>query len=269
MNRTGIEWVVNPDGSRGFTWNPIVGCTKGCEWCYARRFAKRSKCNLCQTFTPHLHPERLGQPLKRKKPSSIFVCSMGELFDPLVKAQWIDEVFTVMALSPQHSFLLLTKRPERMKEILSDGRFWGRVSARRLIAVQTARRSAKEVRLVTVPAMPWPLPNVTLGASVTNQADADERIPILLQTPAARRFISVEPMLADIRPSLFNPHGGIRGIHELDWVIVGALTGPGSRDRQPKPEWVQSVIDQCGAAEVPVFVKDNVRWPRKIQEFPR
>ncbi|MFA4972138.1 MAG: DUF5131 family protein [bacterium] len=235
MNRTKIEWA-------DFTWNPIVGCTHGCPYCYARRFAKRQKCPQCREFTPHLHPERLDEPLRKRKPSRIFVCSMADLFDPLtggvesgrvMHGRLWTQVCDVMAdvRAQHHTFIVLTKQPEIM---------WRRLATRY-----------------------HPIPrNWWLGVSVTNQEDADERIPALLSIKAAVRFISLEPLLGpvDLHPLWLDARS-------LSWVIVGAQTGPGAV--APKPEWIESIIWQCRVAGVPLFLKDNLKWPKVIREFPK
>ena len=263
MNKTAIEWC-------DFTWNPVVGCTKGCEFCYARRQAKRFKqrCQLCYEFVPHLHAERLGEPAKRKKPSRIFVCSMGELFDPeLATTVCGDAVFRqqypwdltravldVPRLCPQHTFLVLTKRPEIALEYLG-------YDVPRFPALSLST-------------------NVHLGVSVTNQADADERIPLLLQCNAAVRGVSYEPALGPVDFGHIPFGGSYRGdvlggrvsferptldverrmaqCQTIDWLVIGAETGNRKGKIVPKREWIQSAIDQCRAAGVPVFVKDNI-----------
>ena len=109
MNRTNIEWVVNPDGSQGFTWNPITGCLHGCEYCYARDIAKR----FTGHFKPEFHPERLEQPYKRKKPTTIFVGSMSDMFGEWVEERHIQSIFNIVTYSIKHTFLFLTKNPLR------------------------------------------------------------------------------------------------------------------------------------------------------------
>lgn len=224
MNKSKIEWC-------NFTWNPIVGCTKGCPWCYARRQAKRFKhqCQKCYDFVPHLHPERLGQPAKRKKPARIFVCSMGELFDPDLPNEKVGTVYSAMLTAPQHTWLILTKQPMRLVESLMTYA---------------------------------PRPNWHLLVSITNQADADERIPELLKL---REYgwpvlgVSYEPALNHVDFTRFD---------KLDWIILGAQTGPGKRDPNvPLAICASLVMNQ--PADVPLFVKDNVGWLDTIREYPR
>lgn len=113
MNKTKIEWVVNPDGTQGYTWNPIAGCSRGCNYCYARKIAMRFQ----GSFEPKFHPERLNGPLKIKKPSTIFVGSMTDVFGDWVPPEWIEQVFEVVKKCPQHRFLFLTKNGTRMNRV--------------------------------------------------------------------------------------------------------------------------------------------------------
>lgn len=165
----------------GMSWSPVTGCSgpdgTPCSFCFARRMANRlrGRCGYPadDPFRPTFHPERLSEPARRKKPARIFVCSMGDLFDPQARSHWRGNVLYVIRDCPQHKFMVLTKQAKRMAE-------W--------MAWYGSGRAAME--------MPeWPLLNLALGVSVTNQADADVRIPLLLQTPAACRFVSVEPVL--------------------------------------------------------------------------
>lgn len=238
---TKIEWTDE-------VWNPVTGCSKvseGCKNCYAERFSHRfgwtkkpwTVGNASENVK--VHPGRLEQPLQWRKPRKIFVNSMSDLFHEQVPFEFIDKVFSIMALVPQHTFQILTKRPERMKEYI-------------------AHRAAKEFSHLKH--IKWPLPNVWLGVSVENQKAADERIPLLLDTPAAVRFLSCEPLLGPV--DLERPVPGSRPvngvyppwmIHLLDWVIVGGESGPGARPMHP--DWVRSLRDQCQQAGVPFFFK--------------
>ena len=220
MNRTAIEWT-------DFTWNPVVGCSRGCSYCYARRLAKRMKhrCQECYDFTPHMHRERLREPLTVKKPSKIFVCSMGELFDPELGWARIWGVLDAIQFAQEtrrHTFQVLTKRPD--------------IASRRLGKVG------------------WP--NMWLGVSVED-AGAKERMWQLTHIPAGVRFVSFEPLLGDM---------GVLQFRRIEWVIIGAQTGPGAV--RTKPEWVQGIIDQAREQDVPLFVKNNVGWPETIREWP-
>lgn len=258
MNKTRIEWT-------DYTWNPVTGCwgpggtaekPNRCAYCYAvgvaNRFYEQSAvlCGGTKTrgdkFAPRFHPERLSQPAKVKKPSKIFVCSMADLFGDWVPFRWIEEVLRVAQDCEQHTFQFLTKNPKRLTEIRN-----------------------------------WPK-NCWVGTTVTNQADADERLPWLLQVDAPVRFVSHEPLLENIdaTEAIHCSHCGytrkdqiIQMDHHLcngpgwiNWAIIGAMTGPGAV--RPKTGWVQGLVDQYRAAAVPLFLKDNLKWPEKIQEWP-
>lgn len=265
-------------------WGPVVkGCLTGREIPHAGK----GHCPSCT-----------------ERPRRIFVNSMSDLFHENVPDEWIDRIFAVMALCPQHQFQVLTKRPERMLGYLStptkknhwrrekDGREWKqyefveRVERFKIdlfkVSPPQALNRASEINGLT----PWyPLPNVWLGVSVENQAAADGRIPLLLQTPAAVRFISAEPLLGPVNLRAMNKHfdafskvafDSLTGIHSwkhpdgsgvefegkpdphLDWVIVGGESGPGARPMHP--DWARSLRDQCQAAEVPFFFKQWGEW---------
>lgn len=195
QGQTGIVWTDE-------TWNPVTGCTKvsqGCKHCYAERdwhrlqhlprFAGRA-------FTDVVcHPERLDQPLRWAKPRRIFVNSMSDLFHEDVPDEFIDQVFAVMALAKQHKFQVLTKRPQRMLDYCKT---LGRHHEIDRVSIAAKRISNKTGFSWRMCDEGWCLPNVWLGVSVEDQATADQRIPILLQTPAAVRWISAEPLLGPI-----------------------------------------------------------------------
>ena len=229
-DKSKIEWT-------DATWNPITGCSKvspGCARCYAERVSLRFRHSLAP-WTPEnaqdnvqLHPERLDQPLRWRRPRRVFVNSMSDLFHELVPDDYIASVFDIMGASPQHQFQVLTKRPERMSE-------WFEVMC---------AASAHPI---------WPLPNVWLGVSVENQRWADQRIPLLVQTPAAVRFLSCEPLL---KPLDLTDH-----LNGVDWVIVGGESGPGARPIAI--EWVRDLIEQCRSAQTPIFVKQlGTAWSK-------
>ncbi len=251
MAKTKIEWTE-------YSWNPVTGCTpisEGCQNCYAKRMTNRlrGRCGYPEDdpFRVTLHPERLGEPLRWKKPRRVFVCSMGDLFHEDVPRWMRFEVMDIILQAKQHTFLILTKRPANMEEFFE----WYYSKAGRTIET---------------------IKNLWLGVTAENQQRADERIPILLQIPAAVRFISVEPMLGpvdlteyfseyDYRPTYeyYREFLKMQGIESdgkpalfksgLDWVICGGETGPGARPMNP--DWVRSLRDQCQDAGISFFLK--------------
>ena len=236
-----IEWTEK-------TWNPISGCTKisdGCKNCYAEKMANRLKAMNIKGyengFAVTLHPEKLGEPLKRKKPTMYFVCSMGDIFHEDVPFEFIDRIIETVEYSPQHTFQILTKRPEIMKQYFED----------RLL-------KSKKWNWILKNGMPK---NLWLGVTAENQEQADKRIPILLDTPAALRFVSIEPMLGAIE--IFSRVTGelqFAGDGSIDWVIAGGETGAGARPLQCK--WVKDIQEQCKVIEVPFFFK---KWGKLAQ----
>lgn len=264
---TSIEWTDK-------TWNPTRGCSKvstACDHCYAmgqaHRFSGPGKpyeglTKLVKGKGPQWTgevrtvPEKLDDPLRWRKPCRVFVDSMSDLFHPDVPDDFIDRVFTVMALCPQHSFQLLTKRPERMQVYLNH--------------TETSARIFLQARHYGAGPASFPLhpfPNVWLGTSVENQETADERIPHLLQTPAAVRWLSMEPLLGPVE--LYEQIKRVASPTYptfLDWIVLGGESGP--RARPMHPEWVRSIRDQCQASNIPFFFKQWGAWkPIKKVEY--
>ena len=247
-------------------WNPVTGCSpvsEGCQHCYAGRMAYRLRGRfgypVDEPFRVTLHPERLEEPLRWRKPRRIFAVSMGDLFHESVDEKYIAKVFAVMDLAKQHTFLILTKHPRRALELLTNENFQFHVGWFESQAIREfGLPEPKEIG-------PWPLRNVWVGVTAENQARADERIPILLQIPAVVRWVSCEPLLGPIilgrlvwfregfDPPWFQEQ--FYGRRRIDWVVCGAETGPGARPCDP--EWVRSLRDQCQAAGFPFFFK---RW---------
>lgn len=286
-DKTKIEWTEA-------TWNPIIArrkdngkrgwfCTKpstGCKFCYAERLNIRLGTGL--PYTPasleeiniELHEETLIKPLRWTRPRMIFGESMGDLFHENVSFEIINKIFAVMAICPQHTFQVLTKRPERALQW-----FAGEKLAERWERIRTA---ASLLSNRVQPEWDWPLENVWFGVSCENQQTADERIPILLQIPAAIRWLSCEPLLGEINLSAFKPFSLIIPPNELaaikkiypnglpsnclnntlicndkiDWVVVGGESGRKDQDIRPMhPKWARSLRDQCVASGVPFFFK--------------
>ncbi|WP_291208926.1 phage Gp37/Gp68 family protein [Hyphomonas sp.] len=295
-----IEWTDD-------TWNPFVGCSlesPGCTNCYAMKQAPRTDAltlgaqlagKLADRLTVpskngpvwsgqiRFAERKLSFPLQKRHGRRIFVNSMSDLFHEDVPDEWIDKVFAVMALCPQHTFQILTKRAARMRAYIAsrnaerpwqDGNlismtFWnGKGSAyKSSISKQTP---------------PWPLPNVWLGVSVEDQKRADERIPVLLDTPAAVRWISAEPLLRPVSLEKLclvtkKPGSARAGIHldalegrffesglpynngaRLDWIVCGGESGRSARPMHP--DWARSLRDQCAAAGTPFFFKQWGEW---------
>ncbi|MBE0568940.1 MAG: phage Gp37/Gp68 family protein [Deltaproteobacteria bacterium] len=251
-DRSKIEWT-------DATWNPITGCTpvsEGCTNCYAKRMEGRNLPghHVGPFDKIQFHPDRLGQPFCWYKPRRIFVCSLGDLFHKQVSKFMLKEIFGVMMMASGHTFMVLTKRPDRMKAFMDaitepDGKItsWGEPG----IWTPDIKEYA----------------HIWLGVTAENQEQADERIPILLQTPAAKRFVSIEPCIGPVDltgeyltqklgrypfPGLPDKHR-TKMIDLLDWVILGGETGPGAR-YMPGPA-PQSIRDQCVSAGVPFFFK--------------
>lgn len=210
-----IEWT-------DATWNPVRGCVKvspGCKHCYAETFAERWRGlpnhPYGQGFDLRLVPEKLEEPLRWRQPRRIFVNSMSDLFQAGVPDSFVRRVFDVMNLAPRHTYQILTKRAERMRELCS--------------------------------AMPLELvrqPQIWLGVSVEDRKYGLPRIDVLRDVPAAVRFLSIEPLLEDL---------GLIDLRGIDWVIVGGESGPGARPMAA--EWVLSILAQCQSARVPFFFK--------------
>ena len=285
-----IEWT-------DATWNIITGCTlvdEGCRHCYAahlitswpaighhpsRKGLARKNAAGISKFTGEVrfNEEWLDQPLRWKKPRKIFVCAHGDLFHESVPDEWIDRVFAVMALAPQHTFQVLTKRPERARAYMAGLGEAGpldifvRGNGRLLKAAEYSTRNT--ARIEFQPVQRWPLRNVWLGTSVSDQSSADLRIPHLLAAPAAVRFISAEPLLGpvDLTAVKHDLHGkicamtgylgtGMYGDYgpRLDWVICGGESGPHARPMHP--DWARSLRNQCQAAKVPFLFKQWGAW---------
>ncbi len=270
MQRTKIDYLTH-------TWNPVTGCSPvsaGCAHCWAARTSKRHGWPWGKAT---LHHDRLGEPLRLRKPAVIGVAFMGDLFHESVPENFIADVWAVMALASKHRFLVLTKRPARMRSILQG---WVRFAVVILVGPQVDGMKFTDGRFAVS------LPNVWLGVSVEDQPTADERVKLLLQTPAAHRWVSVEPMLGGVdmsgpvlgalscdyhatldglpHPGYFKRTIGSR-IPGVDWVVCGGESGPGARPMHP--DWPRSLRDQCKAACVPFYFKQAMEGG-KLNHLP-
>ena len=265
-----IPWCDRSD------WNPIRGCSRadeGCRHCYAESMAARFSDpggwgHGYATRTPkgprwtgkvELVEERLTLPLKWRKPARVFVNSASDLFHEKVKDEWLDRINGVIALCPHLDFLVLTKRSARAREYYSDRYCERRVAAR---VAWSARKYGWQTRhddagvTIGFDYACWPLPNLWLGTSIHDQASANERIPELLATPAALRFVSYEPALGPVN---FTPWIGTYQKTSLDWLIVGGESGPGARPFYLA--WARDAVGQCRRTATPIFVKQMGAYP--------
>ncbi len=295
-DKTKIEWA-------DATWNVLVGCSPvsaGCANCYAihsmYRVGQLTK-NLKYQELTVMQPNGvrgwtgvvnfieglLDKPLSWHKPRRIFVNSQSDLFHESVPFEWIDRIMSTIAATPRHTYMVLTKRPKRMKEYIE------RVGA--MVKTVTdggdlceAGQTIFDLALATIAEshIPvWPLPNLWLGVSVENQTVADERVPLLLQTPAEIRFLSCEPLLGHVTlwedvegvlrgpgvvisggMSQSTPHEAPEGYDDsypgIDWVIVGGESGTGARPMNPL--WARSLRDQCAITKTAFFFKQWGCW---------
>lgn len=289
---TRIEWT-------DATWNVVIGCDKvsrGCDHCYAIRTATRMTSNPNPkvsepyagtvkagewTGRVNLIEDRLTLPLRWRKPRRVFVNAQSDLFHKSVADEFIARVFAVMALTPRHTFQVLTKRPARMRSLLRSVEFADLLGE--CIAEVNDGRAEYSIS--------FPLPNVHIGVSVEDQKTADLRIPILLDTPAAVRWLSCEPLLGPVdltdhvdrwreedggecdwghcseaavavrrdyshQDPVFACMLPVCAAHRgLDWVVVGGESGPGARPMHP--DWARSLRDQCAATGVPFLFKQT------------
>lgn len=229
------------------TWNPITGCTRispGCLHCYIERqpplrMARRrfNGPGIGATTGVQLHPERLGVPLHWRRPRRIFVCSLADVFHRDVPDEHIAQIWATMSIATQHTFQIVTKRPARMRSLLRSDKFWYTVDRARMLQGHAPFQTRRH----------WLL-NTWLSVTVEDQDAANRRIPILLETPAAVRGVSAEPLLGPIDLEAADWHA----LHDggLDWVVAGGETGPGARLMDPA--WARSLRDQCQQAGRPI-----------------
>jgi protein gp37 len=265
--KTGIEWTDT-------TWNPIAGCfvaSPGCKNCYAveaawrmmrhpnekvaSKYAGTVELNAngvkCWTGEVRLVERTLLEPTKERTPMRIFVNSMSDAFYEKLSDEQIAKIWAGMALAPWHDFQVLTKRAERMRDWLRDPR------TPDLVAAEIARLEPGAVLSA------WPVSNVWVGVSIEDQVRANERLPSLLDCPAAVRFVSAEPLIRPVSLMVaLEQHGGKNasdlasaGLH---WVIVGGESGQDSRPMHP--DWARSLRDECVGAGIKFFFKQVGEW---------
>jgi protein gp37 len=309
-HNTGIEWTHIP-GYKGETWNPVRGCrrvSEGCRNCYAERMSARFSGEgqpyegLAEfkdgeprwTGESMIVENKFDQPLRWTKPRAVFVNSMSDLFFEGFDFETIAAIYGVMAAAREHVFMVLTKRPERARVFFQQMQMEGRESGTSpLAAIQSyaltdfsgEKMKPREIwnrgDVQVERGESWPPVNIWLGTSVEDQSAADERIPHLLECPAAVRFLSCEPLLGpvhlgetwmrgafdhcpceggdeyDVDPCRGCPGwgmecGAVRG-PSIDWVIAGGESGPGARPMHP--DWPRHLRDQCDASGTPFFFK--------------
>lgn len=263
-DKTKIEWT-------DATWNVINGCSvvsPGCTHCYAMRLAgTRMKHHASRegltvdTATGPVWSGKVSfykpialQPMKWGRPRRIFVCAHGDLFHDEVPDDWIDFVFNMAFLAPQHTFQILTKRPARMRQYMQMVLDEPEKDMAYRFGISMLHAGLENTPKDKLPEIHWPPRNVWLGTSVEDQVRADERVPLLLDTPAAVRWLSMEPLLGpvDLRQWLF-PKGP-----RVDWVVLGGESG--FRSRPMHPDWAREVRDQCRMLGVPFLFKQWGDW---------
>lgn len=240
MNKTKIDWA-------DMTWNPVTGCLHGCDYCYARKIAKRFGnrylpfgvgINVLDKkadgdpypygFEPTFHKYRLGEPARKTKPQNIFVCSMADLFGDWVPDEWIQAVFDACEAAPQHRYLFLTKNPGRYEKLWSKG---------------------------LLPRSHW------YGHTITDKVIAAQA---KTWSPAGfNNFVSIEPILGDAAQGNW--------LHLYKWVIVGAETGNRKDKVIPEKQWIDNIVNKCFRFDVPIFMKESLRTLMGAdfkQEFP-
>ena len=286
MNRTNISWTK-------YTWNPITGCTpisEGCKNCYAKIVHERFNDTPFNEIV--LHPDRLIEPIKTRKPTSVFVGSMTDIFHDDIPTEWIDEIFHAMMRSYNVTFQILTKRPQRMKEYI-DGLLEDGISRISSTPMQSPLTSSEVGFIRGLKSLDWcsrdfdedaarflfgnnsidikhPFHNIWFGVTAENQTQADIRIHILLDTKVINRFLSIEPLIDEVDISkyleekqildIYNHKNGVQTtkqafLNKIDWVIVGGETGAKSKTRNMNPQWVDKIYNDCKKNNTNFFFK--------------
>lgn len=230
MGKTKIEWC-------DYTWNPVTGCDRDCWYCYGKRIVKLYPKNFPNEFKPTFYLSRISQPLRNKKPCKIFTCSMAEMFGSWVNPEWISNIFKVIKKCYWHQFLILTKYPENIEKFIS-------------------------FENITT--------NTWLGVTITLE-DFNElkRITNIKNYPGIK-FVSLEPLL-DYPKNEEQIHLLMKHLKLIDWIIIGGLTGYQKKNCETNLEmidWINEIIEFSHCFDKPIFLKDNLLYHEKIQEFP-
>ena len=242
-----VDWLKYFPGRKPEQWSPVTGCRPDFPcWgrCWARamatRFWKGWGLDEKEPFKPTWHEDWLEKPERWRTPRVVFCCGLGDLFAEGVEDWMIEQVWYTICVCPQHLFILLTKRPERMLR-------WSQVN--------------KPCRWFPTYHEGWP-ENVIVGVSASTQADLDARLPVLLEVPAVRRMVSLEPLLEGVsfhwvgayeQAGWKPPVNHLDGLRGLDWVVAGGESGPGAR--RDDADWYRVLRDECAGAGVPFFLK--------------
>ncbi len=224
-----IQWLW-PPGRKGETWNPVSGCTKvspGCANCYAESFLKRfpNSPSYSPSFLPgealiRTHPARLDKPLHWRDPRCIFVNSVSDLFHEEVRFDFVDEVFKIMWLTPRHQYIILTKRPDRMREYFQEV-----ARQARICSVMTLGQRDQMDQTYGAAIWNWPLKNVWIGTSIENQYWMKQRGDIMKEIDWPNKLASFEPLLGPIDPTGYEK--------VFQWFVIGGESGPGARPMHP------------------------------------
>lgn len=247
---SGIEWTNPPGTVAGASWNPIAGCFHNCVFrmpcgavcgCYAETIANRFHSDKVY---PHgfrhnyWHPERLDAPKRKKEPHGIFIGSMADIFGQWVNGFQINEVFDVCRDTPQHTYFTLTKNPQRMRDFSIPGNVWAGCS----------------------------LPGGKLISELNAQKKMFGYLFTMLEVSASVRWLSLEPLWFDVADVIKTwVESGLS--LPFEWVVIGAAS-KGTKLYQPKPEWVQGLLDLFDEHNVPVFMKHNLDWPERRMDWP-
>lgn len=248
-NATGIQYTKAPGTVAGATWNPTGGCFHNCSWvmdgavigCYAKAIADRFRSDkVYQHGFQHAywHPGRLDEPKRKKQPHGIFIGSMADLYGQWVKEDRIHEVLNVCNETPQHTYFSLTKNPRRLLDFNHPENEWVGCSL-----PGGPRRRKRDPEMVMMNTLRY-----------------------LYDVRAVVRWVSLEPLWFDVAGVLR------RWIEEgsslpFDWMVIGAGSN-GNRVYQPKPEWVDGLLDVAGRCDIPIFMKKNLDWPERVMAFP-